>query len=448
MTPRKCHRSSQFYPFAKRHAFKFKPCSEPIIRVIMESQRSGSTPDNTQQKPLWRQLGPGLITAAVVIGPGTITVASKIGALAGTHLIWALVISGTFMMLFTSMAARIGVLNSQSILTLVAKQYGRWLSVVIGFLAFAVCAGFQSSNYLACSTALEAMTPIDEKSWMGLVGFAGLLFVFGPRRLYRTLEKVMMVLVGIMIICFVINLVVSIPNPLELINGLFPRPWDPTATGLVMAMVATTFSVIAALYQSTLAQQKGWKKEDLEVGVKESLVGISVLLGVSMMIMWTSATVLPGREIANAVDLANQLDPLLGDASVILFSLGFLAAGFSSTVVNAMIGGGLLADGFGLNADLNEKPARLLTGVAMVIGLLAGFYLLQKGSALGGIVVAQKSTILTVPLVAAVLILMANDNRIVGERKNNIWQNGWAIAALLILLAMSGYRIYEMLQGL
>jgi Mn2+/Fe2+ NRAMP family transporter len=111
-----------------------------------------------QRGGLWRNLGPGLITAAVVIGPGTITITSKIGATAGMSLVWALVATASFMMVFTAMSARMGILNQESILSLVARHYGRWLAILIGCLAFAVCAGFQSSNYIACSTALESLT--------------------------------------------------------------------------------------------------------------------------------------------------------------------------------------------------------------------------------------------------------------------------------------------------
>jgi Mn2+/Fe2+ NRAMP family transporter len=385
-----------------------------------------------------------MITAAVVIGPGTITIASKLGAAEGTGLIWALVLAGSFMMLFTAMAARIGVLNQESVLTLVARQFGRWLAVVVGLLAFVVCAGYQSSNYLACSTALETVTGVSERVWMVVVGVAGLLFVLGARQLYRVLEKVMLALVGVMLLAFVINLLVARPDPVAFVSGLIPRRWAVENTGLVIAMYATTFSVIAALYQATLARQKGWTPSEVGIGVKESMLGIAVLAGVSMMILWTSATVLQGREVASAMDLAGQLEPFLGKTSVWLFCLGFLAAGFSSTVVNAMIGGGLLADGLGFNSNLNGAPARVFTALAMAVGLGAGFYLMRAGTALGGIIIAQQSTVLTVPLVAVVLILLANHPAVVGERRNNLWQNTWAGFALLVLLAMSLYRLREM----
>ncbi len=412
--------------------------TQPATSVTSSLEATG------RRRSLWRNLGPGLITAAVVIGPGTITIASKIGASAGMSLVWVLVATASFMMVFTAMSARMGILNQESILTLVARHYGRWLAILIGCLAFAVCAGFQSSNYIACSTALQSLTGVSESVWMLSVGVAGLGFVFGAKQLYRLLEKVMTALVAVMLVAFLFNLIVAKPNPMELFRGLIPRGWPVELTGLMIGLSATTFSVIAALYQSSLARQKGWQKGDLATGVKESIVGISVLFVVSLMIMWTAATVLKGSEVANASDLSNQLKPLLGNTSVWLFSAGFLAAGFSSTVINAMIGGALLADGLGFDSRLNNPPARWFTTAAMAVGLGAGFYLISSGTALGGIVIAQKSTILTVPLVAIVMLVMANDSRIVGEHRNKLWQNILAVVAILALVAMSLYRLKEM----
>ncbi|MCB1125000.1 MAG: Nramp family divalent metal transporter [Verrucomicrobiae bacterium] len=398
------------------------------------------------RRKLWRNLGPGLITAAVVIGPGTITIASKIGASAGMSLLWMLVLAASFMMVFTAGAARIGILNEDSILTLVTRYYGRWLAILIGCLAYAVCAGFQSSNYIACSTALEALTGVSAPVWMYLVGLAGLVFVFVARQLYRLLEKVMTALVAVMLLAFLANLLVARPHPTELLRGLIPQVWPSGMTGLVIGLTATTFSVIAALYQSELARQKGWRKDDLDVAVKESIVGIGVLFAVTLMILWTAATVLRGADVASATDLSTQLRPLLGDTSVWLFSTGFLAAGFSSTVINAMIGGALLADGLGLDARLNGQPTRWLTTLAMIVGLTAGLHLMRSGTALGGIIIAQKTTILTVPLVAVVLLVMGNDPRIVGEHRNKAWQNVWSVLAILALIAMSLHRLKEMLS--
>lgn len=395
---------------------------------------------------LWRNLGPGLITAAVVIGPGTITITSKLGAAAGMSMVWALVVTASFMMVFTAMSARIGILNADSILTVVGRCYGRWLAVTIGVLAFVVCAGFQSSNYIACATALSTLTGVGESVWMLVVGGAGVVFVYGARQLYRFLEKAMTALIAVMLAAFLFNLAVARPSPMELIRGLVPGLWPGDLTGLAIGLSATTFSVIAALYQASLARQKGWGPNDLAVGVRDAVVGIGVLFAVSLTIMWTAATVLRGAEVTSAADLSTQLRPLLGPTSVVLFGVGFLAAGFSSVVVNAMVGGALLADGVGWDARLGGRAARAWTTVGMAVGLAAAFYLMRSGSALGGIVIAQKTTVLTVPLVAVVLLMLANDRRAVGPHGNRPWQNAVALLAIGALLAMSAYRVKEMLS--
>ncbi len=397
-----------------------------------------------EKRSLLRSLGPGFITAAVVIGPGSVTVASKIGASAGMSLLWAVIVAGSFMMLYTAMSARIGVLNKHSLLTLVATHYGRWLAVVMGILAFVVCASFQMGNYLACSTALKTLTGIHEMVWMAVVGLTALVFVFAAKKLYQAMEKVMLALVMFMLVAFIINLIVSKPTLSEVFAGLIPSRWPGAMTGLVTAMVATTFSVIAALYQSTMAQQKGWGASDLRLGLTDTMVGIGVLTGISIVITMTSASVLRGAVIADASDLARQLDPLLGHASVIIFSLGFLAASFSSTIVNAMIGGGLLADSMGMSSDINARPSRMLTAFGMAVGMAAGIYTLFTNTPLGGIVLAQKSTILAVPLCALVMIVLANDKRVVGTHRNSLLSNAWAVVALLVLVWMSVYRVMEM----
>jgi manganese transport protein len=396
--------------------------------------------------PLWRSFGPAFIIAAVVVGPGTITVSSRIGAGAGTDYVWALLVAGSFMMLFTAMAAKIGVLNRESLLTLVARHYGHWLAVLLGVLSFTVAAAFQAGNYLASSTALTTLTGVPERVWMAVVGLGALTFVFAARQLYKVLEKVMLVLIGVMVLAFFVNLAVARPNPLAILSGLVPKAWPGEMTGLMIAMMATTFSVIAAMYQSTLAQQKGWTGKDLRTATHESVAGIGALVLISLVVMVTAATVLRGSTITNAAQLAEQLDPLLGSFAVVLFSLGFFSAAFSSTIINAMVGGGLLADALGYKTDINAWPSRIFTASAMAVGLGAGAYTLKTGSALDGIVLAQKTTILAVPLAALMLILLANNRKVVGENRNSFSWNLWALVALGVLLSMSLFRFWEMLR--
>ena len=73
---------------------------------------------------LLHMLGPGLITAALVFGPSKMTITSKLGALYSTDLLWIIAVSTLFMMLFTSMAARIGAASDHSFCSCLRRSGG------------------------------------------------------------------------------------------------------------------------------------------------------------------------------------------------------------------------------------------------------------------------------------------------------------------------------------
>ncbi len=392
------------------------------------------------RRAVLRSLGPTLITAAVVIGPGTITVASKLGASQGYDLLWVIVVSAVFMWAFVTMAVRVAIVNEQSLLSVLARLYGRWLAVLVGVLAFTVVTAFQLSNYLACATALTALSGISENTWIAIVGTAGLFFLL-LRQLYRAAEKVMSALVFAMVAAFAVNMFVSRPDWSAVAAGVIPGRWPGELTSLVVAMVATTFSVIAAFYQGALARQKGWGVQDLPLSRREAGLGLGLLATISCVILITAGTVLRGTEVSNAAALAGQFEPVMGPIAVWMFSLGFLAAAFSSVVINPMVGGGLLSDGLGLGDGVNDKWPRVLTGVAMVAGIVLAYVTLRSGTALEGIVLAQQSTVLAVPLCAIMLMILANDRRAVGAHRNGWGTNTIASLAILVLLILSVFRL-------
>src|SRR5687768_17690844 len=61
-------------------------------------------------------LGPGIIIAAVIFGPSKMTITSKMGAEYGYALLWVVAAAIFFLVIFTNMAARIGMATNQSLL--------------------------------------------------------------------------------------------------------------------------------------------------------------------------------------------------------------------------------------------------------------------------------------------------------------------------------------------
>ncbi len=400
-------------------------------------------------------LGPGIIIASVALGPGSVTTASKIGSLFGYQLIWVVVLASTAMMTYTVLGARFGVTHRESMLTIIAQHYGRWLSVVIGVSAFLMAASFQFGNNLGVAAAASGVVGpgIDERAWPFIFTGISLAFVLLAPNLYTLIERLMGFLVLVMITAFLANLVYAGPDLLAALRGLVPSvPEDPATTGVgggageidvlvtMAGLVGTTFVVHACIYQSYLVQQKGWDETRLVRGVRDSVVGIGILALITILITMTSAAALrpEGLVIRDAGDMARQLEALFGRWSLVIFCAGLWAAAFSSISVNAIIGGGLLADSLGLGRSMNQAWPRAFTILIMIVGMvIAAFVMSDRFNKANALVLAQAATMLAAPSVVISLFLVSNSRAIMGDRVNGPWLKGLSALTLPLVLVMS-----------
>ena len=88
-------------------------------------------------------------------------------------------------------------------------------------------------------------------------------------------------LVMTMILAFFVNLILTKPELSGISKGFVPTRFGKEDLSVVSAMMATSFALAAALYQSYLAQDKGWKKEHLKRSLKDTYIGIILLALIS-----------------------------------------------------------------------------------------------------------------------------------------------------------------------
>lgn len=395
-------------------------------------------------KTLFKSLGPGIIIAALVLGPGSITVASRIGSEYGYAFLWVIVIATVFMITYTSMAARFGVVSRNSILQTIAEHYGRWFAIAIGISAFLSTSSFQFGNNLGIGIGMEGITGINERVWPIVFTSLGILLIFRAKNLYKLLERLMMFMVLMMILAFFLNLVLTRPDPGSLARGFVPSQLSAGSLSVVAALMATSFSLAAALYQSYLAQDKGWKRENLRSSLKDTYIGILLLALISATILITSAAALFPRGIlvSSAADMALQMEALFGSYAKIFFSVGLCAASFSSMMGNSVIGGSLLADGFGLGRSMNNSITKIFIIAVLLLGMLVAVFF--RGNVIYAMIMAQASSMLAVPLIALGLFLVLNNKKVMGRQRNKLLQNMVAATGFIVISLM----VYFMYQNL
>ncbi|MDA1232084.1 MAG: Nramp family divalent metal transporter, partial [Planctomycetota bacterium] len=199
--------------------------------------------ETVPKRPWYTLIGPGLITACVVIGPGSIVTSSKVGAANNFSMLWVVALSVVFMMVYMVLGAKLGAVATDGPGDLIRQKAGKWLSVMVGVCVFFISAAFQSGNNVGVASAFEAFV---DSSWLvaGLVvGFnvIAISFMFLFKNLYKVLERLMMVFVAVMLVCFAVNLVSLKPDPVAMAKGFIPSVG--TVDLAVLGLVGTTFVI-------------------------------------------------------------------------------------------------------------------------------------------------------------------------------------------------------------
>jgi len=395
----------------------------------------------TANRKWWQALGPGIITAALVFGPGSLTVTSKLGAQYGYQLWWVVLMAVGFMIVFTEMGARLGMASSASSLAIIQQRWGKVAARLIGLGIFCITASFQAGNTVGAGLAFAELFGTAIEPWIIFFSLLaiGLLFF---RSFYRVLEKVMIGLVGLMILSFLITLLLAQPQWGALFQGLIPGV-PAGAEVLTIALIASSFSVVGAFYQSYLVKEKGWSKQDSLSGKRESIAGVLVLGLISSFILINAGAVLypQGIPVNSAADMGLALEPLYGSTATVIFMLGLFGASFSSLLGNATIGGALVSDAFFGSYQLSNAKVRRAILLVILIGAAIA---LQFGRLpLELIIFAQAITILIAPVIAIALLLVAKDSELMGTLKNSRWQTGLAVLGIgvLLFLAITHFRM-------
>ncbi|MDC6366810.1 MULTISPECIES: Nramp family divalent metal transporter [Flavobacteriaceae] len=390
-------------------------------------------------------MGPGIVTAALVFGPGSLTISTKLGASYGFSLLWVILFATLFMLVFTAMATRIGLHQKSSLIQHIKLEIHPFLALLCGVCIFLITASFQAGNTIGASVSFAELSGLSLWFWISFFSAVSIILLFF-KQFYKILERLMIALVTIMLLCFFCTLVAAAPNLLSIIKGFLPS--IPSGSDyLIITLTASSFSIVGAFYQSYLVREKNWKKTSKSIPLAEGRTGIITLGLLSSLVMCCASAVLHQNQIVvnSPSDLGKALEPLFGSWAATMFMVGLFAASFSSMIGNATIGGVILSDTFFGRSKLSEWRVRSFIILVILIG--AAIALIFGKLPLQLIIFAQGVTILVVPLIAAVIIIFSGTRLIDKTLRNSLYTTIFGLLGLLLLCAMSIYSINYLFFG-
>lgn len=380
-----------------------------------------------------RELGPGAMVAAAFLGPGTITTATLAGARFGVSLLWALLFGVIATLVLQEMAARLGLVTGRGLGEAIRARFrgraGRGLAAALVVSAVVLGnAAYETGNLVGGALGLEAVVGGAVRPWaagLGVVAFA--LLATGS---YRLVERVLVVMVGLMSAVFLATAVLLMPALDRLLSGLFVPSLPDEGVLVVVGLVGTTV-VPYNLFLHAAAVRERWSgPEDLPAARVDSAVSIAVGGLASMAVVITAAAA-GGGQVADAADMAVQLEPLLGRWARAFFALGLLAAGLTSAVTAPLAAAYAAAGVLGWQRELTAPRFRAVWLIVLASGV---------GFALAGvrpvpaILFAQVANGVLLPAVAIFLVVVVNDRESMGRWRNRAWLN--VAGAIVVLVAL------------
>ncbi|MBN2585566.1 divalent metal cation transporter [Patescibacteria group bacterium] len=380
----------------------------------------------------------GVITGAADNDPSGIATFAQVGATTGFSLIWLLALITPLVVAIEEMSARIGVVTKQGLNRVIKTHYGvRW-AIVAGLIVLICNVATIGADIAAMAEIVGVFTNV---SWEILVLplaliLAALLTIGSYAAISRYLLVVTLALLVYVAAVFTIRI-----DTAELINQLWPIRWDGSLMLLVaaVALLGTIISPYLIFWQTTEEAEDKTTIKDLRRERSGVTIGFIYANLIALVIILIAATVFKGdRLIESATQAALMLKPLAGHWAFILFSVGIIFSGLIGIPVLAASTAYTAAEALSLPASLSKsiKQARgfysILVGSIVISALLVlthipPMIMLLYTQVLNGIVT---------PILLVILLLVANNKKIMRGHTNSWSANLLGIASIVLMLGL------------
>ena len=391
------------------------------------------------------------MVAAAFIGPGTLTTATAAGASSGLALAWSLLFALIATVVLQELAMRSSLVTQQDLAEL-ARQFGgplwgRWLIAPLIVLAIGVGnAAYQSGNLSGAAIGLTTFFPERFASIILFLSAIAAILILSNR--YRWLERSLVALVVLMAMLFLGLAFTLLPNLLALPAERFTPRFGQNDTLLVLALIGTTIVPYNLFLHATAARRR-WGNTPLQAALREarweSFIAITIGAVITLAIMCVATVLLATPSDLSALDaLIHQVEERLPEVGGALVAMGLFAAGCSSALAAPIAAGWAVCGALGLSTDETGPAFKFVSLAVLVIG--AGLALLaSRPQAL--IVTAQAANAMLLPLVAIILLLIANSKLIPDRWKNSKWINLLASAIIALVIALAAAKLRALLPA-
>jgi Mn2+/Fe2+ NRAMP family transporter len=397
---------------------------------------------------IFRVVGTGIITGAADDDPSAIGTYASAGAKFGLAFLWIAPVLLPMMFVVTYLSAKIGRVYGKGLFAAVRDRYPRWLLYPLMLGAFSGNVIEAAANLGGVGAALNLLVPVPIPVIVVAVAAGVALFqLFGSydqlRRIFRWLT--------LALFAYVAAAVLAKPDWVEVVRAtVAPNvQFSSEFLAMIVACIGTSLSAYVYTWQSnqeveeqidegkvTERQRRGASRRELARTRRDVMIGMIFANIILYFIILSTAATLHAQgvtEIDSAAQAAQALEPLAGAGAKWLFALGVVGVGFLAVPVMTTGAAYDLVQGVGHHGTLHHRvsEAKLFYGVIILVTVAAVALNFLGFNPMRALVLSGIVQGFSVPPLLLIMMLMTNDRKMMGQRRNGLLLNllGWITTA-------------------
>lgn len=411
----------------------------------------------------WRRLlgflGPGFLISVGYMDPGNWATDIAGGSRFGYTLLFVIMASNLMAVLLQSLSLKLGIATERDLAQLCRESTGRWANITLWLMAEIAIAACDLAEVIGSAIALNLLFHVPLFWGVLITGLDVLLILLLQRWGFRTVEAIVIALIGAILALFIIQMVLSRPDMGPALVSLFVPSAsilkNPAMLYIAIGMLGATVMPHNLYLHSSIVQTRRYqrtpagKREAIRMANIDSALALTLALFVNAAILIVAAAVFyrSGHfEVAAIEDAFKLLSPLVGAGfASTLFAIALLASGQNSSITGTLAGQ-VVMEGF-IHMRLAPWLRRLITRSLAIIPTIIVVALYGARGTENLLILSQVILSLQLSFAVVPLVLFTNDRKRMGEFANAPWLKFLAWTVAIIIAALNAWLLVQTFLG-
>jgi len=396
----------------------------------------------------WRKLlvfaGPGYMVAVGYMDPGNWATDLAAGARFNYALLSVIMISNLMAILLQSLSLKLGIVTGRDLAQACRDYYSRPLSICLWILCEIAIAACDLAEVIGSAIALNLLFGLPLAWGVCLTGLDVLAVLYLQQKGFRYIEALVIALIGVIGVCFAVEIFLSRPGASAIVAGFVPSPdilRNPEMLYIAISILGATVMPHNLYLHSSIVQTRKYQathegmKEAIKFATLDSTIALMFALFINAAILIVSAATFHhtgNQNVAEIQDAYKLLSPLLGTTlASVLFAIALLCSGQNSTLTGTLAGQ-IVMEGF-LNIRLRPWLRRLITRLLAIIPAIICVILYGESGTTKLLILSQVILSLQLSFAVFPLVQFTSQKSKMGEFANSLWLKSlaWVVALLI-----------------